>query len=164
MKRTWPLVATVVMAALLPAAADRPPTTSQWHEDLQYFSSQLAKRHKNLFHAVSREQFQREVADLDAALPTLASHQVIARLAQIAATVGDGHTGVHIPASFRLYPIAVFRFGSDLRVIAATKEYERALGTRVVRIGELGIDEVQARVATCFPSAENENEWYVLGT
>jgi len=35
---------------------------------------------------------------------------------------------------------------------------------RLTKIGALGIDEVQARIVTCFPSAENENEWYVLST
>ena len=38
------------------------------------------------------------------------------------------------------------------------------LGKRVVKIGALDIDEVEGRVERCFPSAANENEWYVLGT
>jgi hypothetical protein len=38
------------------------------------------------------------------------------------------------------------------------------MGTRIVRIGNLDIDEVAARVATTFPSKDNENEWFVLNT
>jgi hypothetical protein len=38
------------------------------------------------------------------------------------------NTGVHLPAWFQLYPLALFWFGDELRVTAATKEYERALG------------------------------------
>jgi hypothetical protein len=78
--------------------------------------------------------------------------------------VGDGHTGVHLPQFFKRYPLNVYWFGKDLRVIAAGKDYTRALGTRVVKIGDVGIGEVQSKVATCFPSAANENEWYVLST
>jgi hypothetical protein len=33
-----------------------------------------------------------------------------------------------------------------------------------VKIGGLPLDEVQTRVTRCFPSAENENAWYVLST
>jgi len=139
-------------------------TKEQWREDLRYFAKELAKRHKNLFHATSREQFERAVAELDTAIPSLQDHQIIVRMHQIAAMVGDGHTGVHLPTYFKRYPIGLFWFGHELRGTGATKEYQSSLGMRVVKIGTLGIDEVQKRITTCFPSAENENEWYVLSS
>jgi hypothetical protein len=144
----------------------RPPTLSkeEWQRDLRYFAEQLPKRHKNLYHAVSREQFERDVADLEAAIPALQDHEIIVRLQQIAARVGDGHTGVQIPPYFKRYPLALFWFGDDLRVIAASSDYEKALGARVVKIGSLSLEEAQVRVNRCFPSAENENAWYVLAT
>lgn len=145
----------------LPAAE---VTKAQWRDDLRYFARELPKRHKNLYHATSREQFERAVAELDAAIPALQDHQIVVRLKQIAATVGDGHTGVHLPAWFKMYPLRLFWFGRELRVLAAAKEYQAALGARVVKIGGVGIDEVATRVGTCFPSAENENEWYVMST
>jgi hypothetical protein len=174
MKRVSTALAATVLLALAatrlasagPKGDPQPPTLTkeQWRQDLSYFSKQLAKRHKNLYHAVSKEQFERAVAELDAAIPTLQDHEIIVRLHQIAALVGDGHTGVHLPAYFKRYPLALFWFGDDLRVIAASAEYEKAFGARVVKIGAFGLDEVQARVNRCFPSAENENAWYVLGT
>jgi hypothetical protein len=139
-------------------------TKEEWREDLRYFAKELAKRHKNLYHATSREQFGRAVAELDAAIPSLQDHQIIVRMHQIAATVGDGHTGVHLPQYFKRYPIGLYWFSHELRVTATTKEYQSSLGTRVVKIGALSIDEVQARIISCFPTAENENEWYVLST
>jgi peptidase S41-like protein len=147
------------------AASQAPSMTkAQWREDLKYFARELPKRHKNLFHSMSREQFGQAVADLDARIPSLPDHAIIVGIFQITARVGDGHTGGHIPDYFKRYPLALFWFGQDLRVLAAGQDYQRALGARVVKIGSVGIDEVQARVITCFPSAENENEWYVLGT
>jgi len=139
-------------------------TKEQWREDLRYFAKELAKRHKNLFHSVSREEFERAVAELDTAIPSLEDHQIIVRMHQIGARVGDGHTGVHLPSYFKLYPFGLYWFGRDLRVTGAPVEYESALGARVVKIGAFGINEVQARVLSCFPSAENENEWYVMNT
>ena len=136
----------------------------QWREDLRYLARELPKRHKNLFHAVTKEQFERSVADLDAAIPSLLDHQIVVRMMQIAASVGDGHTGVHLPAHFGLYPLGLFWFGPELRVMGGAKEYESAIGKRVVGIGSFDIAEVQKRIVSCFPSAGNENEWYVLST
>ena len=136
----------------------------QWREDLRYFARELPKRHKNLYHATTKEQFERAVAELDQALPTLQDHQIVVRLMQIAAAVGDGHTGVHLPGWFERYPLMLWWFGKELRVLAAGDAQASARGLRLVRIGDLGIDEVRSRVATCFPSAANENEWYELST
>lgn len=136
----------------------------QWREDLRYFAREMPKRHMKLFHTMSREEFDRAVNELDQAIPSLDDHQIVVRLHQIAARVGDGHTGVHTPAWFQLYPLSLYWFGAELRVTAATKEYERALGARVLRIGDVPIAQVDARVRSCFPSAEAENEWYALST
>ena len=138
-------------------------TKDQWREDLRHFAKELPRRHKNLFHSVSREDFQRAVAELDAAIPSLQEHQIIVGMLRISARVGDGHTGVRLPPYFKLYPLSLYWFGRDLRVIGAAKEYQAAIGARVVKIGGVDLAEVQARIRTCLPSAENENEWYVLG-
>ena len=171
--RTWwsgMLAAVALCGALLATAgakqATEPPTltSDQWRKDLKAFATELPKRHKNLFHSMTREQFERAVSELDAAIPELEAHQIIVRMKQITALVGDGHTGVHLPSYFRVYPIALFWFGPDLRVIAATKPYERALGARLVKVGTLTLDEVQSRIRTCLPSAENENEWHLMSS
>ena len=152
-----------VMLAGLEAAQTRPALTkAQWRDDVRHFARELPRRHKNLYHATTREQFERDVAALDAAIPSLEDHQIVVRLQQIAASVGDGHTRVQPPPYFTRYPINVYWFQRELRVIAATKQYESALGARVVKIGDLDINEVANRVSTCFPSAANENDWYVL--
>ena len=137
-------------------------TRAQWRDDVRYFARELPKRHKNAFHATTREQFDRDIAALDTTIPSLQEHQIIVRLQQIAASVGDGHTRIQLPPSFTRYPINVYWFDRELRVIAATKQYESAIGTRVVKIGGVDINDVANRVATCFPSAANENDWYVL--
>ena len=169
--RAWRCVFAVLLGCQLLAGLEAQtrsgaPSLSktQWRDDLRHFARELPKRHKNLYHATTKEQFERAVAELDAAIPSLPDHQIIVKMHQIAATVGDGHTGVHLPAYFTRYPINLYWFGSELRVIAAPKEHESALGAKVVKIGGLDIGEVAARVASCFPSKENENEWYVMST
>src|SRR4029453_1549087 len=102
------LVCTVSLALF---ALDAPSLTkAEWREDVRYFANELPKRHKNLYHATTRGQFERAVTDLDAAIPSLQDHQIIVRLQQIAATVGDGHTGVHIPQFFKIFPFTLNKF------------------------------------------------------
>jgi hypothetical protein len=137
-------------------------TKPQWRDDVRHFARELPKRHKNAFHATTRDQFDRDIAALEAAIPSLPDHQIIVRLQQIAASVGDGHTRVQLPPSFTRYPINVYWFGRELRVIAATKQHESALGARVVKIAGVDINDVASKVSTCFPSAAHENDWYVL--
>ncbi len=157
-------VGTVLCACLSAQTPTTPPSISkaQWRDDVRYFARELTKRHKNVYHATTREQFERAVGELETAIPTLQDHQIIVRLSQLTGMVGDGHTRVQLPSYFKRYPINLFWFGGELRVIAAANGYESALGSRVVKIGGLDISEVASRVATCFASAANENEWFVL--
>jgi hypothetical protein len=78
---------TVLCCGLIPVtragqrtAQMRPLTKEQWREDLRYFARELPRRHKNLFHATSREQFERSVAELHEEIPTLQGHQIVVRM------------------------------------------------------------------------------------
>ncbi|MDQ3063425.1 MAG: class A beta-lactamase-related serine hydrolase [Acidobacteriota bacterium] len=132
---------------------------AQWREDLQYLARELPKRHKNLFHTVSREEFEKMVAELDRAIPTLDDYQIIVRMQEITAKVGDGHTFVHLPQTFKRYPLVLYWFGNELRVVRAVKEYKDALGAKVVKIGDVNINDVQTRIRKVLSQAENE--WFV---
>ena len=97
----------------LQVASDQPLDTAfvrQWREDLTYIARELPRRHKNLFHAWRREQFDSAMAALDRKLPTLARHQVIVELARIVAHVGDGHTNIAPTRDprigFHTYPVS----------------------------------------------------------
>ncbi len=54
--------------------------------------AEMARRHRNLYHTVSRERFDSAVAALDRRIPSLARHQVIVELARI---VGPGGRRPH---------------------------------------------------------------------
>lgn len=132
----------------------------EWREDLHYLASELPKRHKNAFHHTTREQFERKVANLDAAIPSLQTDQIIIGMLEITATVGDAHTYVHLPRSFHHYPLSLYWFGNELRVTRTTTPYQRALGARVVRIGGMNLRDVSTRIRRVISQAETE--WFVL--
>src|SRR4030095_7220372 len=137
-------------------------TSSNWQEDVRYFGQQLVKKHKNAFHHVSKEEFERDVETLYEDVPSLQDYEVIVRLMQITAKVGDGHTAVHIPTSFRRYPVNLNWFGDDLYVIATGPAYKEALGTRLSKIGDFTIEEINKKLASVI--SQDENKWYTMST
>src|SRR5262245_27260156 len=105
-----------------PQAARAPSSDSssvrQWREDLAYLARELPRRHNNLFHTISRAQFDSALAVLDRKLPGLARHQVIVELARLVALVGDGHTNVaptrDPKIGFHTYPVRLYFFKDGL--------------------------------------------------
>ena len=117
----------------------------QWREDLAYLARELPRRHKNLFHSISRGQFDSALTVLDRKLPGLARHQVIVELARIVALVGDGHTNVaptrDPKIGFHAYPVRLYFFKDGLFIRSATKAQADLVGAKVLRIGRLTADE-----------------------
>ncbi len=113
-------------------------------------ASEMEKRHRNLFHTVSRERFEAAVRRLDARIPSLARHRIIVEMARLVAMVGDGHTNLaptrDPKVGFRTYPIRLYLFADGLCVRAAAREHADAVGARVVRIGRASADEAYRSV------------------
>jgi Peptidase family S41 len=130
-----------------------------WREDLRFLAREIPKRHKNAFHFVTREQFERAVNELDAQIPKLSDDEIALGLSRIAAMVGDGHTRVNWHWAYAQVPLNLYFFGTELRVTRATAPYRRALGARVVRIGAATVDEALKRASPYVH--QGENEWYV---
>jgi hypothetical protein len=132
----------------------------QWREDLQFFQDETQKHHKNPFHFVSQKQFTSAVVELDARIPSLKNYEIVVGLQRLAAMIGDGHTYLATWDIQHFYPLDLYWFKDDLRVIRTVSTYQEALGMRLVAINGVSITEVNARVQSVIP--QGENEWYVL--
>jgi tetratricopeptide (TPR) repeat protein len=121
----------------------------KWREDLRHMADEMPKYHKNLFHTMTREQFDGAVAGLRERIPRLARHQVIVEMARIAAMVGDGHTNIaptrDPKINFRTLPVKLYLFKDGLFVRAADHAHAALVGARVIRIGGASADEAVAR-------------------
>jgi hypothetical protein len=122
----------------------------RWREDLRFMAEEMPKRHKNLFHTMTREQFEAAVKRLDERIPSLARHQIIVEMARIVAMVGDGHTNIaptrDPKIGFHSLPVKLYLFKDGLFIRAADREHAALLGARVIKIGNLTVDEAMARV------------------
>jgi len=145
-----------VFAGSLVAQTGRPnlvvdnTEAEKWRQDLRYMAEEMPKYHKNLFHAVTRDQFAVAVGRLNEKIPSLARHQIIVELARIVAMVSDGHTNIaptrDPKIGFRIFPVKFYFFADGLYVRAATREHADIVGTRVRRIGNVSTEQAYRSV------------------
>ena len=126
-------------------------TAAQWREDLRFMAAEMERRHKNLFHTVSREEFAAAVSELEARIPTLQRNEIIVGMMRIAAMVGDGHTRVDPRKDekfgFPSLPLKLYWFEDGIYVRAAAPEYSNLIGARVEAVGGVPVEEAVRRVS-----------------
>ena len=118
----------------------------KWREDLRYMAEEMPKRHRNLFHSMTREQFETAVKSLNERIPSLTRNQIIVEFTRIVAMVKDGHTSIAGLMSdpkigFRSYPLSLYFFKDGLFVITADREHASAVGARVLKIGNASAEQ-----------------------
>jgi len=137
-----------------------PAEAKQWQDDLRYFAEQAPQVHKNMFHSMTREQFDTEVKSLDARIPTLSRSQIIVEITRIVANIGDGHTFVELqsaPTNFRHYAVKFYRFPDGVHVLKADKRYAPVVGGRIVKLGKVSGQEAYGVVSQIVPR-DNESQ------
>jgi hypothetical protein len=137
------VLAAPVIAA--PAQVLSAKAAAEWREDLHALASELPRRHRDLYHAMTREEFDSAVRVLDARIPSLTRNQVIVEMARIVAMTGDGHTQMGLTwdpkIGFHQYPIRFYVYSDGLFVRMADAQYAQAVGARVLRIGNRSAEE-----------------------
>jgi hypothetical protein len=149
------LCAAVAVAQTTGAGGSR---DERWREDIRLLTERISSGHPNFFTQTSKERFQSAVEAALGAVPEKADHEVIVEMARLAAMGGDAHTSVSLlqPATrFRLFPLRMYRFSDGWHVISAPEGALRALGARIVAIGDVSIDAAVERVGAVV-SHENE--------
>jgi tetratricopeptide (TPR) repeat protein len=149
------LVCLIVLVSLQSHASQVTPVeAARWREDLRYFAEQAPQVHKNLFHSMTREQFDAALKNLDQRIPSLSRNQIIVEITRIVAMIGDGHTYVelqHPPMNFRHYPLKLYWFPDGVYVVKADKKYAAAVGGRIVRLGKVSGQNAYEAVSQIVP-------------
>ena len=156
--RALGLLLTILLASAVPVSAQsgadaaerRDISDAEWRADLLHFAEQMPQVHVDLYHTVSRGQFEHAVWDLYRRLPELEDHEVTVELARIVAMIGDGHTRLWLTPNdangFHQVPILLYWLDDGLYVLGITEQHSRATGGRVVRIGNVDVEEARERV------------------
>ena len=132
---------------------------ARWLQDLDTLTAQLPALHPNLFFQTPRSEFDRAAADLRAAIPDLNDAEVMVGLARITALPGDGHTNLSLSqrnSVFHFLPLQLRWFEDGLFVTLSSPDYARAVGSRVIQIGDRSAEEAHRMVAAII-SHENDS-------
>lgn len=153
----WCALAMALPCALIAQSSSR---DQRFRDDLHYLATELPKRHINPFHDTTRDQFNAAVSALDNDIPLIGDTEVIVRMAQIVATIGEAHTSLGLPQGvtpFRWFAFTFFEYDDGWRVNAARADLSQLLGCRIVSIGGVPIETVYTKVASTI-AHENE-QW-----
>ncbi|MEM9495579.1 MAG: S41 family peptidase [Pseudomonadota bacterium] len=137
-----------------------PGAVDRWAEDLEYYRTELPRRHIDLFHNLTEPEFNTEIDRLLNELPELSEMQIEVALWRLTQRIGggaeDGHTTVYNSSS--RYTWAPLRFDiieNEVRIVGAHEGHEALLGATVVAVGENTIDDVVATLSKLTPYTEN---------
>lgn len=137
---------------------DTSMSTTEWREDLAIYREQMPKTHGNLFHTMTREQFEKSVDVLEQNLPHLSSSQVKMEILRLVAMVNDGHTRVRQETlGNHMLPIRLYFFVDGLYVEAGEKRFANLVGGKVKRIGSMSAVAAYRAVRPLVP-VDKDNE------
>jgi len=125
--------------------------------DLNFVGTQVPKLHFNFCSHVRPATYAAAVAALQAQIPNFTDAEFDVGLAKLAAMAGDDHTYVRLDdtaavnAAFQIFPLRFNWMGDGLFVVQASAEYAQALGTKLVQVGSMPIDDVIQLMGTIYP-------------
>jgi hypothetical protein len=125
-------------------------TPEQWREDLRFVVEQLRKVHPEPYLRTTQAEFDQRAANLEDALPTMDEVQVVARMMELVASIGDGHTSL-LPSGHSQFqsrfPLRVQRFYDGLYIVCIRRDLGHLAGARIVKVGDLAAEDAFDRVA-----------------
>jgi hypothetical protein len=135
-----------------------PERVANWSSDIDYFQSELEDKHINLYHTMSKEDFESELSDLKNSLPDYNKYQVMVELMRITRLIGDGHTIFgYWSKSYSRFPVYFRLFGNELRVIKTSSEYSHLLGKKLVAIDSTGVNGLISIVSPVVQGVDNQH-------
>lgn len=150
--------------AILFLNAQTPLSSMQWKEDVRYLQDKIHSDYSPLFKKVTPEKFDKAVDDLVANIPTMKDHQIIVGIAELVALFEYGHTALWLTAwrynqivDFHQMPYNLYQFKEGVYVQGVHKDYKKAIGARVVKVGNVPIAEAMEKIK---PVVSSENDQF----
>ena len=135
--------------------------------DLNVIATVIPKAHPNFFFQLNPSDFNQAVQALDAQIHNLSDAEFYVGLAKLVALAGDEHTSLSLSgpaaanAGFEQFPLQFRWLDDGVFVTAAASEYSRALGSRLVGVGDSSIDSVVRQLATVIPHSNSQWVHYI---
>lgn len=136
----------------------------KWQEDISYLLDNLGKVHVNPYHTASKTNIELALNDLKGKVPRLGENEILARIAEAVAMIGDGHSAINIfnfhnngnsAYPFHVFPLKLYVFSDGLFVLDGDPHYKELFGKRVSKFNGRNINEVTGMIGKLVPG-DNE--------
>lgn len=157
-------------------AAMPPDEVAGWRSDLELAHARLVETHPDPWRKTPRIEVERAFDSLSERLPDLSPAAAMVALAEVVASLGDGHTRLSLPIPFEagfvdghapteppalealrfhVLPLRLGLYAEGVFVERIDQRHERIAGAQVVAVGGVPIEEAMRRLA---PVIRHDNE------
>ena len=147
---------------LLPPKISKPVNVAEsWLKDISYLSDMLKKTHYAPYFKLNETEWEKEIEQLKNIITTLNSDQILVRICQFIARMGDAHTRIlnwNVGKSrytIHKLPFSVKIFSDGCYIIRTSNNYKELLGAKIIKINNIDFDSVYNAVCTLIPK-DNE--------
>lgn len=134
-----------------------PGIRNPWVEDLAYYQSTLEHKHIDLYHKISKEDFNKEIQRLKRVSSKNSDMKIIIDLMRLTRKIGDGHTAVYIQnKALHFYPLEFSKIEGKWRVIKVGKDHKDLLGMEFVNIEGQSMENIALKVSEVAQFVENK--------
>lgn len=145
MKKTSFLLAIVLLLSFCLGGCSQPQPNPKL-DDLNLLCETLETEHYDLCANVSEEEFQDEREKIARQTPNMTDAEFYWSVRHLLSLVGDAHTAAYPSDYFMsVLPWNIKKFDEGWFILILDKAHEQYLGTRVVAINDIPIDEVVER-------------------
>lgn len=156
----WPALLILILIVTAAPRADEarlsPDAVKAWREDIDYLHKHLERRHINLYHRISKEEFVGELHQIKQRLSELNPSQVPLELMRLVKKIGDGHTQfAYWGQTHHRFPLELQVFDGDLYLVAISPAYKHLLGMQLHKIDKQSTNEIIEQLKPILQSVEN---------
>jgi hypothetical protein len=132
---------------------------SNWHEDIDYFESELAKNHIDFYSIIDSVDFHNRLSVLKEKTDFLTDYEVELELQRILASLHISHTSILVQfnQSTKRLPLIADFFDDGLFIVGINKSNREFIGRKIIGINNIPIEEIYSRTEP-FVSFENK-QW-----
>ncbi len=124
-----------------------------WKDDIEYFMTELPKKHKDLFFRFPKEQFEASLQKLMSLPDTLSDLFFALKLQQVIVKVGDAHSSVRYSDFLdreKLLPFSFVWLSDGLTINSTTKQNSEILGGKLKKINGYPVEVIIDSLCTLF--------------
>ncbi len=136
----------ILVVFIIPAYSQEEERIKGWRSDLDLLTQKMEAEHYNLFHTISRKEWERSVSQLNQSIPQLSDLEITGEMMKLMAMIGDGHTVMYPPFqgknAFMTLPVEFYIFEEGVYIRAADPAYSEYVGNKVLKVGEMDIKDV----------------------